>query len=240
MSNLCPCPSGSMIWEGKTPKPGSRALGHDYKDESCMRDIHCVEFSTKAGRKHGDYFVVSEPGDAECFVVSFDVEAPPGSFKKEYSRVREEALWLLCAKPEYYQSAYVCRSRVSAELLYNIVTDIFGGSLRRMALCPVKPNSLEHRLKVEELLYNARAELLRRVEEALERCKKWTKRAKSKFMDRVRRLRMVDANLADIIKLKLREYLEYTNHGGSTRRSSMVRLPGTYRDVRRVGNPHEL
>jgi hypothetical protein len=240
MNSRCPCPPGSMIWEGKTPKPGSRALGHDYKDEGYMRDIHCVEFSTKAGRKHGDYFVVSEPGGAEYYVVSFDVEALPGSFKKEYSRVREEALWLLCAKPEYYQSTYVCRSRVSAELLASTITSIFGDSLRRIAVCPVKPNSLEHRLKVENLLDNARAELLRRVEEALERCRKWTRRAKSKFMDRVRRLRMVDASLADIIEQKLRECSENTSHGRSTRGSSMVRLPGTYRDVRRVGSPYEL
>jgi hypothetical protein len=241
MSNLCPCPPGSMLWEGKTPKPGSRALGHGYKDESYMRDIHCVEFSTRAGRKHGDYFVVSEPGEAEYYIVSFDVEAPPGSFKKEYSMVREEALWLLCAKPpEYYRSTYVCRSRVSVELVYNTVIDIFGDSLRRIALCPVKPSSLEHRLKVEKLLDNARAELLRRVEEALERCRRWTRRAKSRFMGRVRRLRMVDASLADIIESKLSECFGYTNHGKSTRGSSMAGLPGIYRDVRRVGSPHEL
>ena len=239
MNSGCPCSPGSMLWEGKTPKPGSRALGHDYKDESYMRDIHCVGFSTKAGRRHGDYFMVSEPGGAEYYVVSFDVEAPPGSFKKEYTMVKEEALWLLCAKPpEYYRSTYICRSRVSAELLYNIVIDIFGDSLRRMVLCPVKPNSLEHRLKVEKLLDNARAELLRKVEEALERCRKWTRKAKSRFMDRIRRLRVVDASLADTIELKLKECYGNTSHGGSSRGFTMTGLPGTYWDVKgQYGEP---
>jgi hypothetical protein len=226
MNSRCPCPPSSMLWEGKTPKPGSRALGHDYKDESYMRDIHCVEFSTKAGRKHGDYFIVSEPGEVEYFVVSFDVEAPPGSFKKEYSKAKEEALWLLCAKPDYYQSTYVCRSRVSAEFLYNIVIDIFGDSLRKVALCPVKPNSLEYGLKVEKLLDSTRAELLRKVEEALERCRRWTRRARSRFMERVERLRVVDASLADDIELRLRECFEYTSNGGSTLGSSMMKGGG--------------
>jgi hypothetical protein len=226
-----------MLWEGRTPKSGSRALGHDYKDESYMRDIHCVEFSTKAGRKHGDYFVVSEPADAEYYVVSFDVNAPPGTFKKEYSRVGVEALWLLCAKPDYYQSTYICTSRVSAELLYNIVVDVFRDSLRRIVLCPVKPNSLEHRLKVEELLNNARAELLRKVEGALERCRRWTRRAKSRFMDRVRRLKAIDAGLADTIEVKLRECFENTSHGGSPGGSTMTRVPGTYWDVGYEGEP---
>jgi len=46
----------------------------------------------------------------------------------------------------------VCRSRVSAELLYNIVVDMFGGNLRKIALCPVKPSTSEYKAKVEELL----------------------------------------------------------------------------------------
>jgi hypothetical protein len=240
MNDLCSCPPGSMLWEGWTPKSGSRALGHGYKGGSDIRDVHCTSFQTKAGRKLGDYFVVSEPSEAEYYVISFDVEAPPGSFKKEYGEVREEALWLLCAKPGHYRSTYVCKSRVSVELLASTIAGIFGDSLRRMALCPVKPSSLVRRLKVENLLDNARAELLRRVEEALERCRRWTRRARSKLMGRVRRLRMVDASLADIIESKLSECFGYTNHGESTRGSSMAGLPGTYRDVRRVGSPHEL
>jgi hypothetical protein len=172
MNGLCPCPPGSMLWEGWTPKSGSRALGHGYKGGGDIRDVHCASFPTKAGRKLGDYFVVSEPGDAEFYVVSFDVKAPPGSFKKEYSRVKEEALWSLCAKPEYYQSTYVCRSKVSAELLYNIIIDIFGDSLRRIALCPVKPSTSEYEARVEELLGNVENTLMRRVEESVERCKK--------------------------------------------------------------------
>jgi hypothetical protein len=226
MNVLCPRPPGSELWEGRTPKSGSRALGHSYKGKGDIRDVHYVDFPTKAGRKLGDYFVISEPSEAEYFIVSFDVEAPPGSFKKEYSEVREEALWLLCTKPEYYRSTYICRSRVSAELLYNIVTDIFGGSLRRIALCPVKPNSFEHRLKIEKLLDSTRAELLRKVEEALERCRRWTRKAKSRFMERVERLRMVDASLADEIELRLRECFGYTSHGGSTRGSSMMKGGG--------------
>ncbi len=222
MSNPCPCPPGSMLWEGWIPRSGSRALGHDYKDESCMRDIHCFEFMTKAGRRSGDYFIVSEPGEAGYYLVSFDVEAPPGSFKREYSEVRDEASWL-CAKPDNYRSTYVCRSEISAELLASTIASIFGDSLRRIALCPVKPNGLEHKLKVEKLLNNTRAELLRRVEEALERCRTWTRRARSRFMDRVRRLRVIDASLADDIELRLRECFEYTSNGESSRGSSMVR-----------------
>jgi hypothetical protein len=222
-----------MLWEGWTPKLGSRALGHGYKGEGDIRDVHCASFPTKAGRKLGDYFIVSEPGEAEYYVVSFDVEAPPGSFKREYSEVVGEALWLLCAKPDHYRSTYVCKSRVSAEFLASTITSIFGDSLRRMVLCPVKPNSLEHRLKVEKLLDNTRAELLRKVEEALERCRNWTRKAKSKFMDRVRRLKMVDASLADTIEMKLREC-----HGGSPGGFTMTRLSGTYWDVRgRYGEP---
>jgi hypothetical protein len=228
MNALCPCPPGSMLWEGRTPKSGSRALGHDYKDESYMRDIHCVEFSTKAGRKHGDYFVVSEPADAEYYVVSFDVNAPPGTFKKEYSRVGVEALWLLCAKPDYYQSTYICTSRVSAELLYNVVVDIFGDSLRRITLCPVRPSTDEYKAKIEELLRNVKSTLMRRVEESIGRCRKWTRRARDRLMERVKRLRVIDANLADIIELKLRKCFENTSHRGSSGGSTMTRLPGTY------------
>jgi hypothetical protein len=239
MSNLCPCPSGSMLWEGWTPKSGSRALGHGYKGEGDIRDVHCTSFPTKAGRKLGDYFVVSEPGEAEYYVVSFDVKAPPGSFKKEYSKVREEALWLLCAKPEYYKSTYICRSWVSAELLYNVVIEVFGDSLRVVAVCPVRPSTNEYKVKIEELLENVKSTLMRRVEESIERCRKWTERARSRFRERIKKLRAVDASLADTIELKLRES-ETVNHGGSTRGSAMTRPPGTYRDVRRAGSLHEL
>jgi hypothetical protein len=226
MNSRCPCPPGSMLWEGWTPRPGSRALGHGYKGGNDIRDVHCASFPTKAGRKLGDYFVVSEPGEAEYYVVSFDVKAPPGSFKKEYSRVREEALWLLCAKPEYYKSTCICRSWVSAELLYNVVVEVFRDSLKVVAVCPVRPSTNEYRLKVEELLEEARSLLLEKVKASMERCKTWTRRARSRFMERVDRLRAVDASLADIIELKLGECLEYTSHGGSTRGSSMIRGGG--------------
>jgi hypothetical protein len=226
MNVLCPCPPGSGLWEGRTPKSGSRALGHWYKGEGDMRDIHCVEFPTKAGRELGDYFIVSEPGDAEYFIVSFDVEAPPGAFKKECSKVREEALWLLCAKPEYYESTYICRSRVSAELLYNIVVDMLGDSLRKIALCPVKPSTNEYRMKVEELLDNVRNVLLRMVEESVARCHRWTGKARSRFKERVKRLRAVDASLADTIELVMGECFENTSHRGSPGGSTMTRLPG--------------
>jgi hypothetical protein len=232
MKSLCPCPPGSGLWEGLTPRSGSRALGHGYKGGGDIRDVHCVNFPTKAGRKLGDYFVVSEPSGAEYYVVSFDVKAPPGSFKKEYSKVREKALWLLCAKPEYYQSTYVCRSRVSAELLYNIIEDVFGDSLKRIALCPVKPSTNEYKVKIEELLENVKSTLMRRVEESIERCRKWTEKTRSRFRERIKKLRAVDANLANTIELKLSECYENTNHGGSPRGSTMTRLPGTYRDVR--------
>jgi hypothetical protein len=217
-----------MLWEGKTPRPGSRALGHGYKGGDDMRDIHCVDFSTKAGRKHGEYFIVSEPGEAEFFVVSFDVNAPPGTFKKEYGKIKEEALWLLCAKPEHYQSTYVCRSRVSAELLYDVIKDVFGGSLRRIALCPVKPSTSEYKARVEELLDNTRNVLLGMVEESATRCHRWTGKARSRFKERVERLRAVDASLADTVELVMGECFEYTSHGGSTRGPSMVRGGGLW------------
>lgn len=155
--------------------------------------------------------IVSEPGSAEYFIVSFDVEAPPGSFKKEYSRVKKEALWLLCAKPDYYQSTYVCRSRVSAELLRNIVVDVFGGNLRKIALCSVKPSTNEYKAKVEE---------------STGRCRRWTLKVRRRFTERVEKLKAVDAGLADTIKSKSEECFEYTSHGGSTRGSSMVRGGG--------------
>jgi hypothetical protein len=237
MSNLCPCPSGSMLWEGWTPRSGSRALGHGYKGEGDIRDVHCASFPTKAGRKLGDYFIVSEPGEAEYYVVSFDVKAPPGSFKKEYGRVREEALWLLCSKPEYYQSTYVCRSGVSAELLYNVVVGVFGDSLRVVAVCPVRPSNDEYRLRVEELLEEARSLLLEKVKASMERCKTWTRRARSRFMERVERLRAVDVSLADVIELKLRGCFENTSHGGSPGGSTMTRLPGNRLDT---GSPGTL
>jgi hypothetical protein len=217
-----------MLWEGWTPRSGSRALGHSYKGGGDVRDVHCVNFPTKAGRRLGDYFVVSEPGEAEYYIVSFDVEAPPGSFKKEYSRVREEALWLLCVKPEYYQSTYICSSRVSAELLYNIIIDIFGDSLRRIALCPVKPSTSEYKARVEELLDNTRNVLLGMVEESATRCHRWTGKARSRFKERVERLRAVDASLADTIELVMGECFENTSHRESPRGSSMTRIPGTY------------
>jgi hypothetical protein len=226
MNSLCPCPPGSGLWEGRTPRSGSRALGHDYKDESYIRDIHCVEFSTKAGHKHGDYFTVSKPGDAEYYVVSFDVNAPPGTFKKEYSKIKEEALWLLCAKPEYYQSTYVRRLRVSAELLYKVVVEVFGDSLRVVAVCPVKPSTNEYKVKIEELLENVKSTLMRRVEESIERCRKWTGKARSRFRERIEKLRVVDASLAEIIELKLKECSGNINHGGSTRGSSMMKRGG--------------
>jgi hypothetical protein len=228
MNSLCPCSPGSMLWEGWTPRSGSRALGHGYKGGGDIRDVHCANFPTKAGRKLGDYFVVAEPGEAEYYIVSFDVEAPPGSFKKEYSRVREEALWLLCAKPEYYQSTYICRSRVSVELLYNVVIEVFGDSLRVVTVCPVRPSTNEYKVKIEELLENVKGTLMRRVEESIERCRKWTEKVRSRFKERIKKLRAVDANLANTIELKLKECFEYTSHGGSARGSSMVRGGGLW------------
>jgi hypothetical protein len=228
MKSLCPCPPGSGLWEGWTPRSGSRALGHGYKGGGDIRDVHCVNFPTKAGRRLGDYFVISEPSGAEYYVVSFDVKALPGSFKKEYSRVKEEALWLLCVKPEYYQSTYVCRSRVSAELLYNVIEDVFGDSLSRIALCPVKPSANEYKVKIEELLENVKSTLMRRVEESIQRCRKWTEKARSRFKERVEKLRAVDANLANTIELKLKECFEYMSHGGSTRGFSMMKGGGLW------------
>jgi hypothetical protein len=100
---------------------------------------------------------------------------------------------------------------------------MFGDSLREIALCPVKPSTNEYKAKIEELLDNTRAEFLRKVEEALERCRKWTLKVRRRFMERVERLKAVDAGLADTIKLKLEECFENINHRESPGGSSMVR-----------------
>jgi len=82
MINLCPHPIGRMLWFGITPSAGSRALGHGYKGEDELRDVHAVGFKTKAGRRWGFYVTVCGPANAEYYLLSFDVRAPRGSFKR--------------------------------------------------------------------------------------------------------------------------------------------------------------
>jgi hypothetical protein len=221
MNSLCPYPVGQRLWFGRTPGAGSRALGHDYKGEGELRDVHAVGFKTKAGRKWGFYVTVCEPGDAEFYLVSFDVRAPRGSFKKEYSKVSEEALWLLCVNVD--RSTYVCKTRVSAEMLVEVIAGLFEGSIKNIMLCPVKPDSDHDRGGIESLIEEVRRGLEEVTGRISTRCHKWTLKVRRRFKERVERLRAVDASLADIIELKLGECLEYTSHGGSTRGSSMVR-----------------
>jgi hypothetical protein len=121
MNNLCPYPVSQRLWFGRTPSAGSRALGHGYKGE--LRGVHAVGFKIRAGRRRGFYVTVWYPIGAELYLLSFDVRAPRGSFKKEYSKVSEEALWLLCVKVDL--STYICKSRISAEFLAEAIASVF-------------------------------------------------------------------------------------------------------------------
>jgi hypothetical protein len=224
MNNLCPHSVGQRLWFGRTPSAGSRALGHDYKSEGELRDVHVVDFKTKAGRRYGFYVTVCEPSDATYYLVSFDVTAPRGSFKREYSEVANEAEWLLCANVD--RSTYICRARVSAEMLVEVITGLFEGYIKNIMLCPVRPDSDRDRGGIENLLEEVRRGLEEVADRISRRCRKWTLKVRRKFKERVDRLKAVDASLANTIKLKLRECFEYTSHGGSTRGSSMIRGSG--------------
>jgi uncharacterized protein YnzC (UPF0291/DUF896 family) len=203
MNNLCPHPVGQLLWLGRTPRAGSRALGHGYKGGGDLRDIHVVDFKTKSGRRYGFYVVVCEPSSAEYYLLSFDVKASRGSFKKEYSRASEEARWLLCAGVDL--STYICKSRVSAELLAEAVVGMFGDSVKRIELCPVKADDDEN--EITERLEEVRRRLVEEIEGKALQCRNWTRSVRRRFKERVERLRAVDASLADIIELKLRECL---------------------------------
>jgi hypothetical protein len=205
MNNLCPHPVGQRLWLGRTPRAGSRALGHDYKGEDELRDVHAVEFKTKAGREQGFYIKVCEPSRAEYYLLSFDARAPRGVFKKEYSKIVNEAKWMLCANVD--RSTYICRSRASVEALYEVVLGVFGGSVRKAILCPVRPDSDHDRGWIEGLLEEVRR-LLEEIEGRALQCRNWTSSVRRRFEERVERLRAVDASLADVIELKLRECFE--------------------------------
>jgi hypothetical protein len=226
MNNLCPHPVGQRLWFGKTPSAGSRALGHDYKGESELRDVHAVGFKTKAGRRWGLYITICDPNSAEFYLVSFDVRTPQGGFKKEYSKVVDEARWLLCANVD--RSTYICKSKASAETLYEMVVSVFGGHVRSVILCPVKPDSDDDWVRIEDLLEDVRSQLVEKVEEATRRCTKWTLDARRRFKAKLDKLKSIDGSLAESLESRLRDCLEYTNHGGSTRRSSMVRGGGLW------------
>ncbi len=235
MINLCPHPVGQLLWLGRTPRAGSRALGHGYKGGGELRDIHVVDFKTRAGRRYGFYVVVCEPSSAEYYLLSFDVRAPRGSFKKEYSRASEEARWLLCAGVDL--STYICKSRVSAELLAETVVGMFGDSVKRVELCPVKADDDN---EITERLEEVRRRLVEEIEGKALQCRNWTRSVRKRFKERVDRLRAIDANLADVIELKLRKCLGNTSHWESSGGFTMTRIPGTYWDVGHVGSPHEL
>jgi hypothetical protein len=236
MINLCPHPIGRMLWFGITPSAGSRALGHGYKGEGELRDVHAVEFKTKAGRRWGFYVMVCDPTSAEFYLVSFDVRAPRGSFKKEYSEVANEAEWLLCASVD--RSTYVCRARASAEMLVEVIMGLFEGYIKNIMLCPVRPDSDHDRVRIDDLLEDVRRQLVEEVEEAARRCTKWTLDARRRFKAKLDRLKNIDESIAESLESMLRDCLEYINHCGSARGSSMVRLPDTYRDVRgQYGEP---
>jgi hypothetical protein len=235
MNSLCPYPVGQRLWFGRTPNAGSRALGHDYKGESELRDVHAVGFKTKAGRRWGFYVTVCDPNSAELYLVSFDVRTPRGGFKKEYSKVVGEARWLLCANVD--RSTYICRAKASAETLYEVVVSVFEGHVRSVILCPVKPDGDDDRVRVEDLLEDVSRQLVEEVEKATRRCVKWILGARRRFKAKLDRLKSIDGSLAESLESRLRDCLKYINHGGSTRGSSMVRLPGNRLDT---GSPGTL
>jgi hypothetical protein len=214
MNSLCPHPVGQRLWVGRTPRAGSKALGRSYKGEDELRDVHAVEFKTKAGREQGFYVRVCEPSDAEFYLVSFDARAPRGSFKKEYSKIVYEAKWLLCAHVD--SSTYVCRSRASAEMLVEVVEGLFEGYIKIITLCPVRPDEDDDRVKVEDLLEDVRRQLVEEAEKAARRCAKWTQGARRRFKAKLDRLKSIDGSLAESLESMLGGCLEYINHGGST------------------------
>jgi hypothetical protein len=185
-----------------------------------------VEFKTKAGRKWGFYVTVCEPGGAAYYLISFDVRAPRGSFKREYSKIVDEAKWLLCANVD--RSTYICKSRTSAEALYEVVVSVFGGNVRNVILCPVKPDGDDDRVRVEDLLEDVRRQLVEEAEKATRRCAKWTLDARRRFKAKLDRLKNIDGSLAESLESMLRDCLEHTSHGGSTRGSSMIRGGGLW------------
>jgi hypothetical protein len=206
MNSLCPYPVGQRLWFGRTPGAGSRTLGRDYKGEGELRDVHAVGFKTKAGRRWGFYVTVCEPGDAEFYLISFDVRAPRGSFKKEYSEIANEAEWLLCVNVD--RSTYICRARVSAEMLVEVVMGLFEGYIKNIMLCPVRPDSDRDRGGIESLLEEVRRGLEEVAGRISTRCRKWTLKVRRRFKERVDKLRAIDASLANTIELKLRECFE--------------------------------
>jgi hypothetical protein len=220
MNSLCPYPIGQLLWLGRTPRAGSRALGHGYKGGGDLRDIHVVDFKTKSGRRYGFYVVVCEPPSAKYYLLSFDVKAPRGSYKKEYSKASEEARWLLCAGVDL--STYICKSRVSAELLAEAVVGMFGDSVKRMELCPVKADDDN---EITERLEEVRRKLVEEIEGKALQCRNWIRSVRRRFKEKVDRLRAVDVSLANVVELKLRECFENISHGGSPGRSSMTSAP---------------
>jgi hypothetical protein len=226
MNSLCPYPVGQRLWFGRTPGAGSRALGHDYKGEGELRDVHAVGFKTKAGRRWGFYVTVCDPNSAEFYLVSFDVRTSRGGFKKEYSKVVGEAKWLLCANVD--RSTYICKSKASAETLYEMVVSAFRGHVRNVILCPVKPDGDDDRVKVEDLLEDVRRQLVEEAKKATRRCVKWILGARCRFKAKLDRLRGINGSLAESLESMLRDCLEYINHGGSSRGSSMVKGGGLW------------
>jgi uncharacterized protein YnzC (UPF0291/DUF896 family) len=180
-------------------------LGHDYKGVGELRDVHAVEFKTKAGRRYGLYVTVCEPSNAEYYLLSFDVKALRGSFKKEYSKISEEALWMLCVKVDL--STYICKSKMSAELLAGAVARVFGSSVKRVELCPVKADD-DAGNEIAERLEETRMRLLEEIEGKALQCRNWARSVRRRFKERVDRLRAIDVSLADVIELKLRKCFE--------------------------------
>ena len=154
-------------------------------------------------------------------------------------KVSEEALWLLCVRVDL--STYICKSRVSAELLAEAIASVFSDSIKRIELRPVKADD-DVENEIAERLEEVRRRLVEEIEGKALQCRNWTRSVRRRFKEKVERLKAIEASLANVIELKLREWriFENTSHGRSPRGFTMTRLLGTYWDVRHVGSPYEL
>jgi hypothetical protein len=85
-------------------------------------------------------------------------------------KVSEEALWLLCVKVDL--STYICKSRVSAELLAEAIASVFSDSIKRIELRPVKADD---DVEIAERLEEVRRRLVEEIEGKALQCRNWTR-----------------------------------------------------------------
>jgi uncharacterized protein YnzC (UPF0291/DUF896 family) len=118
-------------------------------------------------------------------------------------KVSEEALWLLCVKVDL--STYICKSRVSAELLAEAIASVFSDSIKRIELRPVKADD-DVENEIAERLEEVRRRLVEEIEGKALQCRNWTRSVRRRFKEKVERLKAIEASLANVTELKLREW----------------------------------